>query len=186
MKDKRERGTVSHPQLHTGQMRFCSKCQYLDEWKTSYICLLNLLEGKTSAVMETNYTIQMVLVVQQHYLGFLYSYSYRSFKCMLVLCCLSLLTYGQYTPSGLMSSQHTFLHGKHYPLDRRAPRGCATLALSSTGRQVLLCQVAGQALWWSQPQQQPAADSESLQTVSIVSWQTKSRGLTHDSHVTAW
>lgn len=61
---------------------------------------------------------------------------------------ISLLTHGQYTPSGLMSSQHTFLHCKHYPLDRRAPRGCATLALSSTGRQVLLCQVAGQALWW--------------------------------------
>lgn len=46
MKEKRKRGTVSHPQLHTGQMTFCLKSQYLDEWKTSYICLLNLLEGK--------------------------------------------------------------------------------------------------------------------------------------------
>ena len=51
-------------------------------------------------------------------------------------------------------------------------RGCATLASSSTGRQALLCWDAERALWWSQPQLPPAADSGPLYTDEIFVTET--------------
>lgn len=49
------------------------------------------------------------------------------------------------------------------PLDRKAPQDCATLALSSAGRQVWLCRVAKPTPWWSPLWLQAAADSRHLQ-----------------------
>lgn len=78
----------------------------------------------------------------------------------------------------MTASVCTPLRCTHNPLDRKVPQDCATLALSSNGRQAWLCRDAEPTLWWWRPPLQPAADSGCLQWFFLQSshpsgWKSK-------------